>query len=127
MLTRTKNFISSILVLLGIVLILFAAARLGPAKTAGISLAAASGCAVVGWIIGSSIGVVTAGVGMSASAPLAMGLAAMCSYAGPAAVALGFLRPPIWAMPVFVLGWCLVSGTIAVNVYRWRKSRLKQK
>ena len=122
--TRTKNFLSGLLVLFGAFLILLAAARLGPAKTAGISVAAASGCAVVGWVIGSGIGVATAGVGMTAAAPLAVGLAAMCGYAGPAAAALGLIRPPGWAMPVFILGWCIVSGTIAVNVYRWRESKM---
>lgn len=122
--SHTKKFASGLLVLVGVFLILLAAARLGPAKTAGISLVAASGCGVLGWVIGSSIGVVTAGIGMTASAPLAAGLAAMCGYAGPAAAALGLIRPPGWAMPVFIFGWCIVSGTIAVNVYRWRKSKM---
>lgn len=122
--SHAKKFASGVLVLFGVFLILLAAARLGPTKTAGISLIAASGCGVLGWVIGSSIGVATAGIGMTASAPLAAGLAAMCGYAGPAAAVLGLIRPPVWAMPVFILGWCIVSGTIAVNVYRWRKSRM---
>lgn len=113
--------------LVGTFLILYTAAHLGPGRTAGIGVVAAASCGVFGWIIGAGIGVATAGVGMAASLPLAAGLAAMCGYAGPIAAALGFARPPVWAMPVFILGWCLASASIAVLVYRWFKSRQKNR
>jgi len=124
---RKTNFLSSVALLLGVFLILYAAARLGPAQTAGISVAAASVCGVIGWVVGASIGLVTAGVGATASVPLSIALAAMCSYAGPVAAALGYGRPPAWAMPVFIIGWCVTSGTIAISVYRWSKWRQARK
>lgn len=124
---RKTNIFSALALLLGIFLIFYAAARLGPARTAGISVAAASVCGVIGWVLGASIGVVTAGVGATASVPLSIALAAMCGYAGPVAAALGYGRPPVWAMPVFILGWCVTAATIAVSVYRWCKWRRARK
>ena len=113
------NILSALVFGLGVFLILYAAAKLGPARAFGIGATAAVVCGAIGAVVGAGIGMVTAGIGIPATVPLSLAFAAMCGYAGPIAVALGFGRPPIWAMPVFIIGWCLASGTIAISVYRW--------
>ena len=120
---KLKDFMIRAAFVIGIAFIAIAWFKLGTSKTAAISAVAATVCAVGGAIVGAGIGIATAGVGMSATVPLALAGASLCAWSGPVLAVFGIGRPPTWAMPMFILGWCIVSSVLAVSVYRWAKSR----
>lgn len=127
MLHTLKRFILQVTFLVGVALIVFSWMKLGTSKTAVISAVAGGVCAVGGAIIGAGIGVATAGVGMSAAVPLALAGASICAWSGPVLVVFGIGRPPAWALPLFIVGWCIVSSVLAVSVYNWAMTRQARK
>jgi hypothetical protein len=81
----------------------------------------------VGFITGASVGIVSGGTGVAATALFvkvgSITGAAIGGYAGPALALVGVGTAPAWAVPVVVAGSALVVVGVAMTAYQYGKSK----
>lgn len=124
---KKKRKFDTLMLVIGLLVMAFAWRRLGPSLTFAIGAGAATICAIGGAVIGSGIGIATAGVGFTAAVPLAVAGASACGWAGPALAALGIGVAPPWALPVFLIGGGCVFYSLASKIYYLVVSRKQRR
>jgi hypothetical protein len=95
----------------------------GSSTTGAIDAAGAAVGAGDGAVTGLDVGVVTAGVGLAATASHATAGAAIGAWAGPALALVGICQRPVLAVPVAIGGGVLATGGLAMGGYKWIKAR----